>query len=57
MVGTPHYMAPEVIMGKGYRVKADLWSLGCMVYEFVSGGVPFGEEIDDTFKVYEAVMQ
>jgi cGMP-dependent protein kinase len=28
-----------------------------MVYEFVAGGVPFGEEIDDTFKIYEAVLQ
>lgn len=28
IIGTPHYMAPEVISGKGYNYMADLWSVG-----------------------------
>lgn len=28
LIGTPHYMAPEVICGKGYNFLADLWSVG-----------------------------
>jgi cGMP-dependent protein kinase len=28
IIGTPHYMAPEVISGKGYNYMADLWSIG-----------------------------
>ena len=28
IIGTPHYMAPEVISGKGYNYNADLWSIG-----------------------------
>lgn len=28
IIGTPHYMAPEVISGKGYNYTADLWSVG-----------------------------
>jgi cGMP-dependent protein kinase len=56
IVGTPHYMAPEVISGKGYRLSADIWSIGIMLYEFMCGGVPFGEELEDSFKVYECVL-
>lgn len=56
-IGTPHYMAPEVILGKGYGLSVDLWSLGIIAYEFVCGGVPFGEDEDDPFKIYEKVLR
>lgn len=56
MIGTPHYMAPEVIMGKGYNANADYWSLGIMIYEFVCGGVPFGEEDDDSYLIFEKIL-
>ena len=28
IIGTPHYMAPEIITGKGYNMLVDLWSVG-----------------------------
>ena len=28
MIGTPHYMAPEVIIGRGYTFNVDLWCIG-----------------------------
>jgi cGMP-dependent protein kinase len=46
-------MAPEVLLGKGYGYSADIWSLGIMVYEFICGEVPFGEELSDTWQVYD----
>ncbi|XP_033220643.1 serine/threonine-protein kinase fused isoform X2 [Belonocnema kinseyi] len=39
--GTPLYMAPELIAECPYDHKADLWSLGCIVYELVVGAPPF----------------
>jgi hypothetical protein len=37
-VGSPHYLAPEVVDQQPYNGKADMWSLGCVLYEVMSGG-------------------
>ena len=57
VVGTPHYMAPEVVRGTGYNLSADIWSMGIMLYEFVCGYVPFGEEEEDPYKIYSKVLE
>jgi len=56
-VGTAWYMAPEVIENKGYGAAADLWSVGVMLYEFVCGRVPFGEEEEDPYIVLKNVLE
>ena len=42
IIGTPHYMAPEVMLGKGYSFAVDIWTLGILMYELVCGSLPFG---------------
>jgi cGMP-dependent protein kinase len=55
ILGTPHYMAPEILKGKGYDFAVDIWSLGICMYEFMCGLVPFGEECDDPYEVYQLI--
>lgn len=57
LTGTPHYMAPEVIYGQLYSTKADYWSLGVLLYEMVSGVVPFAEGLHDPFEIYQVIVE
>ncbi|CAB4252195.1 mitogen-activated protein kinase kinase STE7 [Maudiozyma barnettii] len=45
-VGTSTYMSPERIQGNGYSVKGDVWSLGLMVIELITGDFPLGGHND-----------
>ncbi|XP_053360538.1 serine/threonine-protein kinase ULK1a isoform X2 [Clarias gariepinus] len=41
LCGSPMYMAPEVIMSQNYDAKADLWSVGTIVFQCLTGKAPF----------------
>lgn len=61
IVGSPDYMAPEVLKGEQYDFTVDYWSLGCMLFEALAGYPPFaGATVDETWqnlKQWEQVLQ
>ena len=54
--GTPHYLAPEVIMGKGYSYSSDYWSVGITMFEIFYGYVPFGQGAKDIMNIYFEIL-
>lgn len=54
IVGTPIYMAPELVNGDEYDCRVDIWSLGVICYILLCGYPPFDGE--DTDKIKEEVM-
>jgi cGMP-dependent protein kinase len=56
IIGTPHYIAPEILYGKGYSLSSDIWSLGICLYEIFYGCYPFGDSAFDILEVYKDVL-
>ena len=54
MVGTADYMAPEVIKQEDANYMIDIWSLGIIGYEFLTGNLPFND--DSWEKIRECIL-
>ena len=55
LVGTPHYMAPEILQGKPADTRSDLWAFGVVLYEMLSGRRPF--QGSTLFEVSSAILR
>lgn len=55
IVGTPYYVAPEVLLGRDYNEKIDVWSCGVILYTMLAGIPPF--DGDSAVQIFEAVMR
>ena len=56
VIGTPHYIAPEILQGKGYSLSVDFWSVGICMYEIFYGVYPFGNIAKEVIEVYKEIL-
>mmetsp|Transcript_59369 Transcript_59369/g.137122 ORF Transcript_59369/g.137122 Transcript_59369/m.137122 type:complete len:644 (+) Transcript_59369:947-2878(+) len=57
VVGTPEYMAPEMVTGKGYTMAVDWWALGVCAYEFLCGPQPFGAQAESKMELFRDISE
>ncbi|CAJ1065432.1 serine/threonine-protein kinase D2 [Xyrichtys novacula] len=56
VVGTPAYLAPEVLRNQGYNRSLDMWSVGVIMYVSLSGTFPFNEDEDINDQIQNAAF-
>lgn len=53
-VGTPDYLAPEILLKSAYGPQVDWWALGVMLFEFLVGITPFDGETNE--QIYDNIL-
>ena len=56
MIGTPHFMAPEIILGEGYTFCVDIWAIAICMFKFACGKLPFGNNVSDPMDIYQSII-
>jgi serine/threonine protein kinase len=57
LVGTPFYMSPEQCLGEPVEARSDLYSLGALLYEMLSGRPPFDDEVLSAVIIKHAMVE
>ena len=57
MLGTPHYMAPEIVEGSNYSFSSDFYSIGICLYYLFYNKFPYGNEEKDVYKIYQDILK
>ncbi len=57
IIGTPNFIAPEVLLGKGYSFPCDYWSIGVCIYYIYFGTLPFGNNAIELVDIYKEIIE
>lgn len=57
LCGTPEYLAPELVYGKGHNKGVDYWAVGVLIYEMLCGSSPFADESNDQMKICKKIVK
>ena len=57
IIGTPHYISPEILQGKGYSLSCDFWSVGICMFEIFYGKYPFGNYANEVIEIYKEILK
>ena len=57
VIGSPNFISPEVLLGKGYSFSCDYWSIGICIYYIYYGILPFGNNSVEIFDTYKEIIE
>ncbi|MCA9635296.1 MAG: protein kinase, partial [Myxococcales bacterium] len=52
VIGTPHYLAPEIVTGQPYDARVDMYAVGCTAFEMLTGQPPFEGTIKELLEAH-----